>query len=189
MNSSETCAVVIFSRNVSIYSLYFCPFQGQSISTWHWFLSVDSPTVCLAPFCGQSDTSLVSGALLCIMCFTDTGVFMAPLAVGDQQSKGTHQIGLISGVPSIQAYFTDASILLSSWANFFWNYGSFPRVGKRMQLMPLALWEVPPPQTQSVRVSKISPDFHFTFQILESDSFQMILSNDSDRGPSSMSRK
>lgn len=145
MNSSETCAVVIFSRNVSIYSLYFCPFQGQSISTWHWFLSVDSPTVCLAPFCGQSDTSLVSGALLCIMCFTDTGVFMAPLAVGDQQSKGTHQIGLISGVPSIQAYFTDASILLSSWANFFWNYGSFPRVGKRMQLMPLALWEVPPP--------------------------------------------
>lgn len=166
MNSRETCAVIIFFCNVSIFSLHFCSFQGWSISTWHWFLSVDSPTVYPAPFCGYSDPLWCLESLLCTMCFTDAGFHGSFGCGGSIVQRDTLS-------PNRSDIWCPQHSNLFHWCTCPCCLHGPISSGAATVLLMLergccpCLWpsERSPSLSDSepVRASKMSPDFHFTF--------------------------
>lgn len=77
-------SIIIYSAMSPFHPSPF-HFQGWSpVSTWHWFLSIDSPTISPAPFCGQSDPLSFLQPLFCTMSSVNTravDIFRASLVM------------------------------------------------------------------------------------------------------------
>lgn len=117
-------SIIIYSAMLPFHPSPF-HFQGWSpVSTWHWFLSIDSRTIYPAPFCGQSDPLSFLQPLFCTMSSVNTravDIFRASLVMREsaiQKDTSSPNMSHFCFFFRIQIYLAGASRSIAVMCKF-----------------------------------------------------------------------